>query len=304
MISEEEVLVVAPIPPELEQRLGADFRLRKQQPGNGESLPHRVAVTTSMAGLDNALMERLPRLELIACNGTGLDRIDMEIARERGILVCNTPEAVVEDTADFGIGLIYATVRRMVEGDRFVRAEHWRHERMSPSRRVSSRRLGIVGLGKIGKVVAARAAALGMDVAYTARSPKPELPYRFIGGVVELARTVDVLMLCCPGGPETENLVNAEVLAALGSEGILINISRGSVVDEPALIEALSTRTIAAAGLDVFAREPEIDARFFDLTNVVLEPHYAAVTRETRQDMADTLHAAIRAHLLAETGTN
>lgn len=297
MISEEEVLVIATIPPELERRLAADFHLRKMRPEGTETLSHRVVVTTSMAGIDADLMERLPNLELIACNGTGLERIDLDAARARGISVCNTPDAVVEDTADFGIGLIYATVRRLVEGDRFVRSGRWKTERMTTSRRVSSRRLGIVGLGKIGKVVAARAAALGMDVSYTARSAKPELPYRFIGEVADLARVVDVLILCCPGGAETANLIDAQVLAALGSEGILINISRGSVVDEPALIAALQGETIAGAGLDVFAQEPEIDERFFALRNVVLEPHYAAVTLETRHDMADTLHAAISARL-------
>nr|WP_269140773.1 2-hydroxyacid dehydrogenase [Oryzicola mucosus] len=290
-------MVVAAIPPELERRLTADFHLRKIRPEETETLPHRVVLTTSMAGIDADLMERLPNLELIACNGTGLERIDVDAATARGISVCNTPNAVVDDTADFAIGLIYATVRRLVEGDRFVRSGRWRTERMTTSRRVSSRRLGIVGLGKIGKVVAARAAALGMEVSYTARSAKPELPYRFVGDVVDLARVVDVLILCCPGGAETANLVDAQVLAALGPEGILINISRGSVVDEPALIAALEARTIAGAGLDVFAQEPEIDERFFALPNVVLEPHYAAVTLETRYDMADTLHAAIAAHL-------
>lgn len=293
MTSRPEILVVSAIPPELEQRLSADFALVKDRPKPGRTLPHSVAVTTSMAGFDRDLMDGLPNLQLIACNGTGLDAIDMDAARERGITVQNTPDSVTDDTADFGIALIYATQRRLVEADRFVRAGRWGAERMPPSRRVSSRRLGVVGMGKIGKVLAQRAGALGMDVSYTARSVKPDLDYRFYPDPVSLAQAVDILVLCCPGGRETEGLAGSAVLEALGPEGFLINISRGSVVDEPALLDALANKRIGGAGLDVFASEPGFDQRFLDYENVVLQPHYASVTSETRADMADVLHAAI-----------
>ena len=179
MSSNPELLVIAPLPPELERRLAADFTLLKRKPEPTERLPHTILVTTSMVGVSAEMIDALPNLRLIACNGTGLDMIDLEAARARGIAVQNTPDVVTEDTADFAIGLIYAALRRIPEADRFVRAGRWRSERMTPARRVFSRRLGIVGLGKIGKAVARRAVGLGMSVAYTARSPKPELPYDF-----------------------------------------------------------------------------------------------------------------------------
>lgn len=289
-MSKLSVLVVAPIPPELERRLSESFTLVRAEAAPDQS--HRVVVTTSVAGADAALMQSLPNLELIACNGAGLEQIDVGEAERRGIAVCNTPDAVTEDTADFALGLMYATSRRIAEGDRFVRAGRWGKERMSPSRRLYSRRLGIVGLGRIGSAIARRAAAIGMDVSYTATGPK-DVPYAFAPTVKELASRVDVLVLSCSGGPSTYRIVNREVLAALGPDGILINVSRGSVVDEAALIDALAAGTIASAGLDVFETEPAIDARFLELANVVLQPHYAAVTRETREDIATTLHDAI-----------
>ncbi|MGX1309247.1 hydroxypyruvate reductase [Amorphus suaedae] len=290
-MSKPPVLVVAPIPPELERRLSASFTLDRASGTADRS--HRVAVTTSVAGADAALMASLPNLELIACNGAGLEQIDVEEAARRGIEVCNTPDAVTEDTADFALGLMYATSRRIAEGDRFVRAGRWGKERMSPSRRLYSRRLGIVGLGRIGSAIARRAAAIGMDVSYTATGAK-DVPYAFAPTVKELATRVDVLVLSCSGGPSTYRIVDREVLEALGPDGILINVSRGSVVDEEALLDALAAGTIAAAGLDVFETEPAIDPRFLELSNVVLQPHYAAVTQETREDIATTLHDAIQ----------
>jgi lactate dehydrogenase-like 2-hydroxyacid dehydrogenase len=289
-MSKPSVLVVAPIPPELERRLAASFELDRDKEAPDPA--HRVVVTTSVAGADAALMQALPNLELIACNGAGLEQIDVGEAEKRGIVVCNTPDAVTEDTADFALGLMYATSRRIAEGDRFVRAGRWGRERMSPSRRLYSRRLGIVGLGRIGSAIAWRAAAIGMEVSYTATGPK-DVPYAFVASVKELASRVDVLVLSCSGGPSTYRIVDRDVLAALGPDGILINVSRGSVVDEEALIAALASGKIAGAGLDVFENEPAIDPRFLDVPNVVLQPHYAAVTKETREDIADTLHAAI-----------
>lgn len=295
-MNSKEILVISPIPTELEVRLAEDFALKKARPEPGERLPHAVAVTTSMAGFDAALMADLPNLKLIACNGTGLDRIDLEAAVGRGITVQNTPDSVTEDTADFGIALIYAVLRRVAEADRFVRAGRWGAERMGPSHRVSSRRVGVVGMGKIGKVFARKAAGLGLDVSYTARSAKNDLPYRFFPDAIALAEAVDILVLCCPGGAETAGLAGPRVLEALGPDGFLINISRGSVVDEPALLAALAAGQIGGAGLDVFASEPEFDKRFLDYENVVLQPHYASVTQETRADMAEVLHAAIARH--------
>lgn len=288
------VIAIAPIPPELEAHLAARFDLRHERLGTGTSMPGiRVIVTTSMAGADEAVMDAFPDLALIACNGTGLDKIDLAAAAARGVTVQHTPDIVTEDTADFAVGLMYATSRRIAEADRFVRSGRWRTERMTPSRRLYSRTVGIVGLGNIGSAIARRAAGIGMTVLYTGPREKPDVPYAYRRDVVTLAREADILVLSCPGGPATHHLVGAEVLEALGSEGILINVSRGSVVQQEPLLAALENGIIAGAGLDVFESEPDIDPRFFKLENAVLQPHYAAVTRETRQAMADLLGATI-----------
>jgi lactate dehydrogenase-like 2-hydroxyacid dehydrogenase len=299
-----ELLVVAPIPPELRARLSADYTLVDDRPAEGETRAGvEVIVTTSVAGAGEALMAALPDLKLIACNGTGLDKIDLDAAKARGITVQHTPDVVTEDTADFAIGLIYAALRRMGEAERFVRSGGWKSGRMTPSRRVYSRRLGIVGLGKIGSAIARRAAAIGMSVEYTGPREKSGVPYPYRPSVTELARAADVLVLSCPAGPATENLVDREVLSALGPEGYLVNVSRGSVVKEADLIEALETKAIAGAGLDVFNNEPAIDPRFFALENAVLQPHYAAVTAETRAAMAELLKSAIDAFYRTGSGT-
>jgi lactate dehydrogenase-like 2-hydroxyacid dehydrogenase len=253
----------------------------------------QVAVTTSMDGANAALMDFIPDLRLIACNGAGIERIDLSEAVKRGIAVCNTPDAVTDDTADFAIGLIYAVLRRMVEGDRFVRSGSWKAGKMTPSRRVAGKTLGLVGLGKIGLAVAKRATALGMHVTYTATKRKSDVPFEYARSTGELADVSDVLVLACPGGDATRNLVGPEVLRRLGAEGYLINISRGSVVNEKALIDAIAKGVIAGAGLDVFASEPNVDERFFAFENVVLEPHYASVTSETRSAIAEDLRANI-----------
>lgn len=301
MTPDRRILVLAPIPPELRARLQASYELVEYRREAGAPLPpapgFRVAVTTSVAGADKAMLAALPDLGLLACNGTGLDQIDMDEATRRGILVRHTPDVVTEDTADFAIGLMYAASRRIAEADRFVRAGRWGRERMTPSRRLYDKRLGIVGLGRIGAAIARRAAGIGMTVSYTGPRPKPEAHFPFVPDIGELAEAVDVLVLSCPGGASTRHIVDAAVLRRLGPDGILVNVSRGSVVDEDALVAALQDGTIAGAGLDVFAAEPELDARFLTLENAVLQPHYAAVTRETRGAMADLLDRAIGAFL-------
>jgi len=295
-MTKPSIVVFPPIPPELRQTLTRSFDLIEF---GGAALPPglRVAVVTSVGGADAALMDKMPNLGLIACNGTGLERIDLREAARRGIIVRNTPDEVTDDTADFALGLIYATRRRLVEADRFVRAGRWKKERLTPSRRVLGCRVGIVGLGRIGRKIAARATGAGMAVSYTGPRRKQDQPYGFVADIRQLAAAVDVLIVCCPGGPETFRLIDAEVLNALGPDGFLINVSRGDVVDEEALIGALSKGVIAGAGLDVFAREPDIDERFFAFDNVVLAPHYASVTLATRFAIAQTLHDSIAAFL-------
>lgn len=296
MAEKQELLVLGALPPELRTALQARYALVEDGPTAGDLARFRVAVTTSMAGADAKAMARLPGLRLIACNGVGLDRIDMAEAARRGIQVRHTPDAVRTDTADAAVALLFATVRRVAEADRFVRAGCWGKERMTPSRRVSGMAAGVVGLGAIGTLVAQRLAGLGLDVAYTGPREKPGCGWPFVPGIEALAERSDVLVLCCPGGEGTRGLVSAEVLRRLGPDGFLVNVSRGSVVDEPALLAALEAGGIAGAGLDVFAEEPALDPRFRALENVVLQPHYAAVTREARAEMAATLLAAIDGH--------
>jgi hydroxypyruvate reductase len=286
------VAVFPPIPQELRSALDSCFDVVVA--GEDDLLRDiRVAVITSMGGADRSLMDRLPQLRLIACNGAGLERVDLDEAARRGVIIRNTPEEVTDDTADFAIALIYGTLRRLTQADRFVRAGCWETERMPPSRRVRGRRVGIVGLGKIGLKVAQRAAALGMLVAYTGPLAKPDAPFEFVPSLQELAARVDVLVLTCPGGPSTFRMVGEAVLCALGPEGVLINISRGEVVDEGALIAALRNGVISAAGLDVFENEPRISPALRELEQVILAPHYASVTSETRHDIAEALNNAI-----------
>lgn len=286
-----EILVMAPLPPEVRSALGDRFSLVEQGPGAGDLGRFRAAVTTSIGGADEQAMARLPALRMLACMGVGLERIDLDAAARRGIQVRHTPDAVRADTAEAAVALLFAVVRRVAEADRFVRSGRWGPERMTPSRRVAGLRAGIVGLGHIGATVARRLTALGLEVAYTGPRAKP-VPYRFEPDLAALAEWCDALILCCPGGEATRGLVSAEVLKRLGPNGYLINVARGSVVDEAALLEALENRRIAGAGLDVFASEPGLDERFRALDHVVLMPHYAAVTAEARAEMAASLVAS------------
>jgi hydroxypyruvate reductase len=299
------LLLAGNIPLELRRVLEPNYDLVARASVAGATAPiFQVAVTTSMDGADAALMDFLPNLRLIACNGTGLERIDLDAARRRGIAVCNTPDAVTEDTADFAIGLMYAVSRRLVEADRFVRAGLWKEGKMTPSRRLFDKAIGIVGLGKIGRSIAKRSAALGMRTAYTAMREKSDVPFAYVPTLRQLATQSDVLVMACPGGDATRHLVNSDTLACLGGSGILINVSRGSVVDESALIHALETGAIAGAGLDVFEREPNVDERLFAFENVVLSPHYASATHETRAAIAEDLRANIEAFFAGKAVRN
>ncbi len=286
-----EVLLLAPVPAPLHAALAAHYTLLTEA-----AEPARIvaAITTSVGGADAAALARLPNLRVLGCLGVGLDRIDTAEAARRGIAVRHTPDAVRTDTADTAIALLYATVRRVVEADRFVRSGQWALGKMAPSRRVSGMKVGVVGLGAIGAMVAQRAAGLGLEVAYSGPRAKPAA-WRFEPDLGALAEWCDVLVLCCPGGEATRGLVSAEVLRRLGPAGYLVNVARGSVVDEAALLTALETGAIAGAGLDVFAQEPGLDPRFLPLENAVLMPHHAAVTAQSRAESTATLLAAMAA---------
>ena len=293
MQPDHSVLVIGTIPPELHAALAARYALVADAPDLAEPGRFAVAVTTSMAGADAALFDRLSGLKLLACNGAGLERIDMDAAARRGVVVRNTPDAVTEDTAEAAVALVFAVLRRTAEADRFVRAGRWGAERMAPSRRVAGKRAGIVGLGRIGALIAQRLEALGLQIAYTGPREKPGTPWPYVTDIGDLASRSDMLILSCPGGDATRHIVNTEVLRRLGRDGVLINVSRGSVVDEAALLAALHDGAIGGAGLDVFAQEPGLDPRVLAFDNVVLQPHYAAVTRETRAEMTRVLLDAV-----------
>jgi lactate dehydrogenase-like 2-hydroxyacid dehydrogenase len=208
-----------------------------------------------------------------------------------------TRSGISDDVAEAAIALMFAIMRRIAESDRFVRAGRWPKERIAPSTRVNGKTVGIVGLGRIGREIARRAAGCGMTVLYFGRRNQPDVPYRYVPNLPDLAAEADVLMLSSPGGEATRNLVGRQVLEKLGPRGYLINVARGSVVDEPALIEALSQGTIAGAGLDVFEGEPNIDPRFFTLENVVLEPHSSSITHETRRAIIERMLGDLEAFL-------
>lgn len=256
----------------------------------------RGMVATGESVVSRALMTSLPALEVISVLGVGYDGIDMAAARERGICVTHTPGLSTDDIADFAMALLLAAARQVVNADQFVRRGDWSTGRFPMTRRVSGARLGIVGLGRIGRAVAQRALAFGMEIAYTGRAAKADTPYRWCSDAQTLAASVDFLVVCASGGADTRALVNADVLAALGPAGVLVNIARGSIVDEDALITALRERQILAAGLDVFCHEPHVPPALLALDNVVLTPHMASTTGATVQAMFELTFANLAAH--------
>lgn len=235
--------------------------------------------------IDGALMDRLPALELVANFGVGYDKVDVAAAADRGIVVTNTPDVLTEEVADLALGLLLATVRRLPQADRFLREGRWLQGAFPLSTSLRGRTIGILGLGRIGKAVARRCEAFGLEVAYHGRHEQKDVGYRYYGSLVEMARAVDVLIVVTPATAQTQRLVNAEVLDALGPNGILINVARGSVVDERAVIDALREKRILAAGLDVFEDEPRVPEDLIALDNTVLLPHIGSASVHTRQAM-------------------
>jgi hydroxypyruvate reductase len=246
--------------------------------------------------IDKGMIDELPKLEIISCFGVGIDGVDFKSAQARGIAVTNTPDVLTECVADLAVGLLISAVREIALADRYVRAGRWTREGdMALSARVHGKRLGILGLGRIGEAIAKRAAGFGLAINYHNRRRK-SVPFAYFEDARSLAEASDFLVVCCPGGSETRHLVDMAVLKALGSKGFLINVSRGSVVDEDALVRALEQRWIAGAGLDVFDNEPYVPETLLRLDNVTLLPHIASATRETRQAMADLAVANLDAH--------
>jgi lactate dehydrogenase-like 2-hydroxyacid dehydrogenase len=250
--------------------------------------------------VDGALMDKLPRLEIIANFGVGYDSIDTEAAKARNIRVTNTPNVLNDAMAEITIGLMIALARRIPQADRFVREGKWVRGGYPLQRELNGKTLGILGLGRIGKEIATRAQAMRMRVVYHGRHKQADEPYVYYDKLVDMARDVDWLVIIAPGGKATEKIVNREVLEALGPEGFLVNMARGTLVDEKVLVEMLQAGRIAGAALDVFEKEPHVPEALFALDNVVLSPHQGSATHQTRNKMGQLVVDNLVAHFAGE----
>jgi len=296
-----DILVIAPLPPFLYDPLKADYRCHdyyqsSHKPGllAAEGARIRGLVQGGGTVTPTTLLDALPKLEIISVFGVGYDGVPVDYCKRRGIKVTNTPDVLTDDVADVALALILMTGRGFVRLNRFVQAREWEKRSPELTTKLAGRKIGILGLGRIGKAIAQRVSAMGMKVSYTGRK-RQDVPYDYVPDLKSLAAAVDFLVVACPGGEATRNIVDAQVLAALGKKGTLVNIARGSIVDEPALVAALASGTIKGAGLDVFADEPHIPEALFALDNVVLLPHVGSATRETRQAMGDLCKANLDA---------
>ncbi len=296
-----DIIITAPVPSFLYEPLKASYRCHDYFQSSNK-LELLASVSKKIRGLvqdggtttPTSLLDELSNLEIISVLGVGYDGVPVEFCRQRGIKVTNTPDVLTDDVADVAVGLIMMTGRGFLRLNRFALAGGWQKRGPELTTKLGGKTVGILGLGRIGKAIAQRVVAMGMQVVYTGRKPQ-DVAYEFFPDLKELAAAADFLVVACPGGPVTKNLVDAEVLAALGKHGTLINIARGSVVDEPALVNALRKGEIKAAGLDVFASEPNIPTELLTMDNVVLLPHVGSATVETRQAMGDLCKANLDA---------
>lgn len=288
-----DVLIYGPSKPVIDGGFPAQYTLHKcENKHDLDRLSPEVAARISgvaVSGLvqaDGAMMARFPKLEIVSSFGVGYDHIDAKYASEHNIIVCNTPDVLTEEVADVALGLLIATAREFIKADRFVRSGQWSTQGFPLSQgSLRDRKVGIVGMGRIGQAIARRLDAALVPVVYHSRNPAKGVSHKHYPNLVEMAKDVDTLVLIMPGGPSTAKMINAEVLKALGPRGIVVNVARGSVVDEPALIAALKDGTIMAAGLDVFAQEPNVPEELRNLQNVVLLPHIGSASVSTRNAM-------------------
>ncbi|NNU45475.1 2-hydroxyacid dehydrogenase [Ramlibacter montanisoli] len=291
------VLQALSLLPSLERQLNETYTVHRLPPAGAERDAFLVArggefdalVTSAAGGADAKLINALPKLRVISSFGVGLDQLDVAAATRRGIPVGYTPDVLNDCVADLAFGLVLATGRRIPEGDRFVRAGRWEQKPAAPfplGCQVSGANLGIVGLGRIGRTIARRASGFEMDVRYHSRRAVEGVAWTYEPSLLELAKWADFLVVITAGGAETRHLIDAKVLDALGPQGFLVNVSRGTVIDEAALVKALQDKRIGGAGLDVFEREPQVPRELFALDNVVMVPHIASATVQTREAMA------------------
>jgi lactate dehydrogenase-like 2-hydroxyacid dehydrogenase len=296
-----EVLITRPFYPSAMAHLEAEavthrlFEAADRDAFLREVGPRITAVIASAA--DAAFFEPFPNLELLASTAVGYENIDVAAAVERGVIVTNTPDVLTDAVADLAVGLLIALERRIVASDRFVRSGKWTAGGFPLARNLGDLTLGIVGLGRIGTAVAKRVEAFGVAVQYCNRNARADVTYAYCPNIIELAQTSDVLMCVVPGGEGTRQLITEEVMRALGPEGTLINIARGSVVDEAALVRCLQEGALGAAALDVFEREPNVPPELFAMDNVVLTPHIGSATESTRAAMGELAVRNVLEHL-------
>jgi hydroxypyruvate reductase len=297
-----EILIIGPMMPQVMIALERDYISHRLWEASDRDAflakigPKVKAIATNGGlGASGALINALPNLEIIAVYGVGVDAIDLTLAKKRGILVATTQGVLTEDVADMALALLLATARQIVVGDQYVRAGQWPRIAMPLTRRVNGKRVGILGLGHIGKAVAKRLEALNMKISYSGRN-ELDLPYAYYAEPAKMAGAVDFFVVTAAGGNATRKIVNRPLLEALGPNGILINVSRGSVVDEEALIRALREGKLGGAGLDVFESEPHVPEELKSMPNVVLQPHHASGTIETRAAMGDLVVGNLEAH--------
>jgi len=285
----QEIMQVSPLPPFMMKALQeADYIVHDHTHIKDPDALSKVTalIGTGAAKVDKKLLTMLPNVKLVAICGVGYDGVDVAACKDKGIVVTHTPGVLTDDVADLAMGLVLSIGRRIPQADKFVRNGDWVDDQFALVHKVSGARIGIVGMGRIGRAIAKRAAAFDMRISYTCRDAKADVPYAFYKTASQLAAEVDYLVVAVSGGDDTKNMIGSSVLQALGSKGYLINVARGSVVDQSVLVQVLKDKAIAGAALDVFWDEPIIDPELRRLPNVVLTPHIASATVETRQAMA------------------
>ncbi len=294
-MTKQPLLILGPLMPYLIEELGKKYAIEKLYEekdalgflqANAERF--EAAVTSTFTGLKADMIDLLTAVKIVSSFGVGTDSLDVAYANKKGITIANTPDVLNEDTANMAITLLLASTRDIVANDRFVREGRWANGESAPlALGIEGKRVGLVGLGRIGSVIADKLLAFGCDVVYHTRNKKPDVTFKHYADLVEMARDCSALIAILPGGDATQGVISREVLTALGPQGTFINVARGTVVDEAALVELLQSKKLGRAGLDVFADEPNVPTALFALDNVVLQPHMGSATVETRKAMAD-----------------
>jgi len=292
-MTKPDLLMTGPMMQTIQDQLAQRFTLHKLwEAADKEAFLRQLAPSVvafasgSHVPCDPALMGRFPGLKIVSSFGVGYDHVDAAWAGQNGIVVTNTPDVLNEEVADTALGLLLCTMRQFPQTDRYLRAGKWLEKPYPLTGTLRDRKVGILGLGRIGKAIARRLEAFGLPVVYHGRSAQPDVAYRYYPSLVEMARDINVLMIVAPGGAATSKIVNREVLEALGPDGVVINVGRGTVIDEAALVEALRKKTILSAGLDVFEDEPRVPAELMAMEHVVLFPHVGSASVHTRNAMA------------------